>query len=130
MILMSMDSYDKELVGNRWLKNHYEVPIGKFWSKIRKSRKNLDFRVEGQNLRFYETLFFLIFLLSLQVLCQHLSKTEPKLFILEHIQLTRKLWFSANMPSQSGHICCMQPPTTMKLCQNVPHMCILKTKKF
>ena len=54
--------------------------------------------------------------------------------ILEQTQflrvLTRKYWFSVNMPSQKGHNYWTQPPETMKFWKNVPHIYILKAKTF
>ena len=66
--------------------------------------------------------------------CENLSENEAKFLILEQTRflrvLTRKYWFSVNMPSTKGHNYWTQLPTTMKFCQNVPHMYILKAKKF
>ena len=66
--------------------------------------------------------------------CENLSENEAKFLILEQTRflrvLTRKYWFSVNMPSTKGHNYWTQLPTTMKFCQNVPHMYILKARKF
>ena len=40
-----------------------------------------------------------------------------------------KFWFSANMPFSNDHKCWTQLHKTMKICQNVPHMYILKGKQ-
>ena len=68
------------------------------------------------------------------MLCENLSESEAKFLILEQTQflsvLTRKLRFSVNMRSQKGHKYLTQLPTTMKFRQNVPHIIILKGKKF
>ena len=66
--------------------------------------------------------------------CENLSENEAKFLILEQTRflrvLTRKDWFSVNMPSTKGHNYWTQLPTTMKFCQNVPHMYILEAHKF
>ena len=90
--------------------------------------------LRGQILKFLKFRFFFLIVLIVYVLCENSSKNKARLLILEQTQflrvLTRKYWFSVNMPSQKGHNYWTQPPKTMKFCQNVPHMYILKVKKF
>ena len=66
--------------------------------------------------------------------CENLSENEAKFLILEQTRFSRvltiKYWFSVNMPSTKGHNYWTQLPTTMKSCQNVPHMYILKANKL
>jgi len=107
---------------------------GNFGSKLGKSGKIgiSSWGVKIWNfLKFY---FFDIFVLLIWVFCENLSENEAKSLILEQTRflrvLTRKYWFSVNMPSTKGHNYWTQLPTTMKFCQNVPHMYILKAKKF
>ena len=67
-------------------------------------------------------------------MCENLIENKFRLVILGQIQflrvLTRKLRILVNMRSQKGHKYWTQLPTTMKFCQNVPHIYILKAKKF
>ena len=67
-------------------------------------------------------------------MCENLSENEARLLILEQTQflrvLIRKLGFLVNMPFQKSHKYWMQLPTTMKFCENLPHMYILKGNKF
>ena len=44
--------------------------------------------------------------------------------------LTKKFWFSTNALCQYGYNFSTQPSTTMKFCQNVLYMYVLKVKKF
>ena len=46
-------------------KHHYEIIVGKFLSKIRKTGKNLDFLIEGQYLKFLNFELFFTFISSL-----------------------------------------------------------------
>ena len=68
MFWVSMESYDNGFLDNIYnSKHHFEFPIGKFWFKIGKIGKNRDFFVGGQNLKFFEILFFLNLCMKVKV---------------------------------------------------------------
>ena len=58
MILVSMQSYGKRIQKIDDVEIHYEIPIGKYLTKIGKIGKNGDFFVGVQNLKFFYILFF------------------------------------------------------------------------
>ena len=59
------------------LKIHHEIPIGKFWSKIREIGDNRYFLVGGQNLQFLKSHFFI----SLYHRCEYCFEIWAKMNI-------------------------------------------------
>ena len=134
MFLVSMESYDKGLLGIIWFKAPLWIPDRKSRTEIGKIGENRDFFVGVKIWNFLKFYYFSIFALVIWVLCENFNENEARLLILGQSQflrgLTRKLRFSVNMRSQKGHKYWTQLPTTMKFCHNVPQMYIVKVKDF
>ena len=98
MVLMSMASYDKGLIEKRWFENNFEVPIEKFWFKIRISLWGIKIW------NILQVNFFIAFQLLLWVLSKFEGKGVNS--ILEHIPfsrvLPRKFWYKGKNPSTVG----------------------------
>ena len=106
---------------------------GNFGPKLGKSGKS-GFLRGGQNLKFFEVLFFQhLDIIVMSIVPKFEQKWIKTLDVIAHSiskGFDQKIRIFDHRATPNGHKFWIQAPTTMKFCQNVLYMYVLKVKKF